>query len=448
MSRSRYFALYILLSFFSFFTSHAQEKQPVVYVFELSQEIFKPSWHLVDKAITAAEAENADYILMKLNTYGGEVVTADSIRTRLMKAKATTMVLIDNNAASAGALISIACDSIYMVKGANIGAATVVDQSGQPMPDKYQSYMRSIMRSTAEVNGRDPLIAEAMVDPSTRIPGIIDSGKVLTFTTSEAIANGYCEGEARDIYEVLEMAGITNARIIEHKVTGMDKFISFLLHPMVNSFLILLIFGGIYYELRTPGVGFPLAVAILGAVLFFAPLYLEGLAEHWEILLFIFGIILIILEIFVFPGFGIAGISGIILIVAGLVLSLLHNVNLNFDLVGLPVIGKTFFRVMFTLLLGLVVMISFSGSVINSPLFRRIALMTVQRSEEGYTIRQEKLGHLVGQHGKVFTDLRPAGKVIIGTDVYDAVTQGEFILKDAEIEVLRVEGYSVIVQKA
>lgn len=447
MSRIRSITALLVLLFIAM-ASFSQEKQPVVYVFELSQEIFKPAWHLVDKAITAAEEQKADYIVMRLNTYGGEVVTADSIRTRLMKAKATTFVLIDNNAASAGALISIACDSIYMVKGANIGAATVVDQSGQPMPDKYQSYMRSIMRSTAEVNGRDPMIAEAMVDPMTVVPGISDSGKVLTFTTSEAIKHGYCEGEAVDVYDLLEQAGIVNARIIEHKVSGIDKIISFLLSPMINSFLLLLIFGGIYYELRTPGVGFPLAVAIIGAILYFAPLYMEGLAENWEILLFIFGIILIGLEIFVFPGFGIAGISGIILIVAGLVLSLVHNINLNFDFVGMQAFGQSFFRVMLTLLIGITVMIAFSGSFINSPLFRRIALLTVQKSDEGYTIRQDKLTHLIGQHGKVFTDLRPAGKIIIDTDVYDAVTQGEFILKDTEVKVVRTEGYSVIVQKA
>jgi membrane-bound serine protease (ClpP class) len=447
MSRIR--SISVLLTFLvALLPAFSQNKQPVVYVFELSEEIFKPAWRLVDKAVTEAEAQKADFILMKINTYGGEVTVADSIRTRLLNAKPVTIAMIDNNAASAGALISIACDSIYMVKGANIGAATVVDQSGQQMPDKYQSYMRSIMRSTAEVNGRDPLIAEAMVDARTMVPGVNDSGKVLTFTTSEAIKNGFCEGEVKDVREALQKAGVNNAKIIEHKVTGIDKIIAFLLSPMVNSFLLLLIFGGIYFELKTPGIGFALAVAVISAVLYFAPLYLEGLAAHWEILLFILGLILIGLEIFLFPGFGVAGISGIILIILGLTLSLINNINFNFDGVGMPVVGQTFFRVTFTLLVSLVLLFSFGGSIMKSPLFQRLVLQADQQKSEGYSIQQEKLTKLAGQQGKAFTDLRPAGKIIIDNNVFDAVTQGEFILKDTVIIVLREEGYSVIVEKA
>jgi len=447
MSRIRSFSAFLTLCL-ALFPAYSQSGQKTVYVFELREEIFKPAWRLVDKAVTEAEAMKADYIIMKINTYGGEVTVADSIRTRLLNARPVTIALIDNNAASAGALISIACDSIYMVKGASIGAATVVDQSGQPMPDKYQSYMRSIMRSTAEVNGRNPLIAEAMVDPRTIVPGVNDSGKVLTFTTSEAIKNDYCEGEAANIKSLLEKAGITGARIIEHKVTGLDKFIAFLLSPMVNSILLLLIIGGIYFELKTPGIGFPLAAAAVGAILYFAPLYLEGLAANWEILLFIVGLVFLGIELFVIPGFGIVGVTGLLFMIIGLTLSLLNNTNLNFEGVGMPVMSKTFFRVTLTLVTGIALLIAFGGSMMKSTLFQRIILQADQKNEEGYTIRQEKLGHLIGLHGKVFTDLRPAGKIIIGTDVYDAITQGEMIRKEEEVIVLREEGYSLIVKKA
>jgi membrane-bound serine protease (ClpP class) len=104
-----------------------------------------------------------------------------------MDFKKPIWVYINSDAASAGALISIACDSIYMSPGASIGAATVVDGSGEKAPDKYQSYMRSIMRSTAEENGRDPRIAEGMVDESFAIDSIKLEGQVITFSTSEAI---------------------------------------------------------------------------------------------------------------------------------------------------------------------------------------------------------------------------------------------------------------------
>ena len=190
---------------------------------------------------------NADIVLIHLNTYGGLVDAADSIRTALLNFPKPTWVFIDNNAASAGALISIACDSIYMRKGANIGAATVVTQTQEAAPDKYQSYMRSMMRSTAQAQGRDPRIAEAMVDPDVFIDGIVDSGKVLTFTTEEAIANNYCDGEAESIEEIIKKNNIADYEIISQEITWQDKFIGFLINPVVSGLLIMLIIGGIYF---------------------------------------------------------------------------------------------------------------------------------------------------------------------------------------------------------
>ena len=281
-----------------------------------------------------------------MNTYGGTVVDADSIRTRILNSKIPVVVFVDNNAASAGALISLACNRIYMRSGASIGAATVVNQNGQKMPDKYQSYMRSTMRATAESHGkdtiisgqdttyrwkRDPLIAEAMVDERVFIPGVIDSGKILTFTPAEAMKNGYCEGICESVKEVLKMNGMDNARMVEYKPTKLEQFIGFMVNPVVSGILIMLILGGIYFEMQAPGIGFPLGVAVVSAVLYFSPLYLEGLAANWEILMFIIGLILIALEIFVVPGFGITGISGITLAFSGLVLSLIKNVNFSFD---------------------------------------------------------------------------------------------------------------------
>jgi membrane-bound serine protease (ClpP class) len=218
---------------------------------------------------------------------------ADSIRTAILKSDIPVYVFIDNNAASAGALISISCDSIYMNPGANIGAATVVDQSGKPLPDKYQSYMRSMMRSTAEASGRDPDIAQAMVDPRIRIyiEGISDTGQVLTFTAKEALKHNFCEGIAESIEEVMELANIKEYTIIEQKLTATDKIIKFLINPFVSGILIMIIIGGIYFELQTPGIGFPIAASAIAAIIYFAPLYIEGLAEHWEIVIFIVGVI-------------------------------------------------------------------------------------------------------------------------------------------------------------
>jgi len=280
-----YFKLVFILVTFMSNILYSQDTSFRVYKFDIKEEIAPPVWHHTQKAFDEAEELNFDLIIIHMNTYGGMLDAADSIRTAILKSDIPVYVFIDNNAASAGALISIACDSIYMHPGANIGAATVVDQSGKPLPDKYQSYMRSMMRSTAEASGRDPDIAQAMVDPRIYIEGISDTGQVLTFTAKEALKHNFCEGIAESIEEVMKLANIKEYTIIEQKLTVTDKIIKFLINPFVSGILIMIIIGGIYFELQTPGIGFPIAASVIAAIIYFAPLYIEGLAEHWEIVI-------------------------------------------------------------------------------------------------------------------------------------------------------------------
>lgn len=251
-------------------------KNTLVYRFQINDAIAPPTWRVTQEALYEADTANADVLLLELDTYGGQVDIADSIRTALMRSEIPVFVLIKNNAASAGALISLSCDSIYMQPGSTIGAATVVDQSGTPVPDKYQSYMRSKMRATAEENGRNPDIAEAMVDPDKYVPNVSDSGKVLTFTTSEAIANGFCDGEAMTYQEVLKLAGIEDYTVITYTPTTIDNVIGWLINPAISGVLILIIMGGIYFELQTPGVGFPIAASALAGLLFLHLTTLKG----------------------------------------------------------------------------------------------------------------------------------------------------------------------------
>ncbi len=419
----------------------------VIYTFDIKEEIAPPVVRKTEKALKEAEKIKADVIIIQMNTFGGMLDAADKIRTLLLESKIPVYVLIDNNAASAGALISIACDSIYMRKGASIGAATVVNQTGEVLPDKYQSYMRSMMRSTAETNGRNPEIAEAMVDPSVYIEGIIDSGKVLTFTTSEAIKNGYCEGTAENISEVLKLANIQNYEIKEQKLTPIDKFIGFLINPIVSGILIMIIIGGIYFELQTPGVGFPLAASITAAILYFAPLYLEGLASNWEILVFIIGIILLAVEIFVIPGFGVTGILGITLIISGLTLSLIDNIG--FDFKGVPMNGiiKSLLTVVISIFLGFIASFYLGRKALTSKFLGHLALQTVQNKEEGYSSAFNDINSMIGKQGKAYTILRPSGKIIIDNEIYDATAISGFIEKDEKIEVIKYETSSLIVKK-
>ncbi len=437
----------------------------LVYKFNIKQNITPATWRQTKQAFELARTEHADLILIHMNTYGGTVVDADSIRTMILNSKIPVYVFIDNNAASAGALISIACDSIYMNKGASIGAATVVNQTGEAMPDKYQSYMRSTMRATAEAKGRDtivsgqdtiikwhrdPKIAEAMVDQRIYIEGISDTGKVVTFTPLEAIQHGFCEAITNDIDELLERANFNNYEIKEYKPSGLEKVIGFLVNPVVSGLLIMIIIGGIYFELQSPGIGFPLVAAITAATLYFAPLYLEGLAANWEILIFIAGLILIAMEIFIIPGFGVAGIAGIILAVGGLMLSLVGNVVFDFSGVEPAKITTALATVVIAMSSGFMLSLYLSKRLFTatSGLFKDFALHATQNREDGYIGVDTTLHLMIGKTGIAHTVLRPSGKVMIDGDLFDAKSEFGFIEKGETVVVVREEAAQLYVEKA
>lgn len=424
------------------------QEKALVYKFDIKQEIGPPAWRNTQKAVEEAERMDADYILIHMNTYGGLVDMADSIRTKLLNAKPIVLVFIDNNAASAGALISIACDSIYMRKSGTIGAATVVNQTGEVVPDKYQSYMRATMRATAESTGRDPKIAEAMVDPSVYIPGIIDSGKVLTFTSKEAMQNGFCNAEAENIQEVLALAGIESYELVEQQLTGVDRAINWLINPAISGVLILIIIGGIYFELQSPGVGFPIIASVAAAVLYFAPLYLEGLAENWEILLFFVGLILLAVEVFVIPGFGVAGILGIGIILFSLISSLLENDGFDFQIQNPDGTGvlEALAIVLIPFSLSIILFLLFGEKLFEKGPFRRMVLQSTQSLSEGYVVA-DVANHFIGKRATTLTALRPSGKIEIDGQVHDAKTPYGWIDKETLVEVVGQERYLLIVQE-
>jgi membrane-bound serine protease (ClpP class) len=435
----------------------------LVYIFEIRKEIAKPVWRITQEAFAEAYRLKADYILIHMNTYGGMVNIADSIRTKILNSPIPVMIFVDNQAISAGALISIAADSIYMRSGGSIGAATVVNQTGEVVPDKYQSFMRSTMRATAEAHGkdtivnggdttyvwhRDPAIAEAMVDPLLVVEGIVDSGKVLTLTAEEAIRVGYCEGKASNIQEVLEKAGLSEYEVARFELDGVDKIVQLLLSPVAQSILILLIIGGIYFELQTPGIGFPLGLAVFGAMLYFAPLYIEGLAQNWEIIAFVLGVALLLAEIFVIPGFGVAGISGIMLILVSLTMAVIDNIVFKLEGIDAFVgIAKVFGRIILTVFVSFFIAIFVSRRVGTSNLFRGISLAAQQDKAEGYISIDVHQKDMIGKSGTAYTVLRPSGRVRIEGELFDAMAEVGYIEKGAPVKVIRDEAGQLYVIK-
>lgn len=414
----------------------ASDSLTVFYRIRLDQDIDKSSQRLVVTGLQKAEAAAADYVILDLDTYGGAVDAADSIRSAILHYEKPVIAFVNMQAASAGALIGIACDSIYMRTGSTMGAATVVNQSGEVMPDKYQSFMRGMMRSTAQANGRDPHIAESMTD----------TANVLSLTPTEAIAVGFCEGICESEIEVAQKISQGKEFVIkdmEDDMSWLDRLIQFLLNPILQSIFLMMIMGGIMVEIRTPGIGLPLLTAVIGALLYFAPGYLGHLVSYWEILLFFIGLVLIALELFVIPGFGVCGISGIIAVVVSLAFAMVDNSELfqwdgTIDLQPL------------LMPLGIVI-ISAAAAVFGSVWlvkklyatrsFDHIALRQELKADEGFTGVVTGYESLVGEQVTVFTDMRPSGKVMTcdGRIVEAVLKFGGYASKGESLTVVSAE---------
>ena len=418
------------------FWASASDSHTLIYRIRLDQDIDKASQRLVVLGLEKASGANADYVLLDLDTYGGAVDAADSIRSAILRYPKPVVAYVNMQAASAGALISIACDSIYMKTGSSIGAATVVDQSGNVMPDKYQSFMRGMMRSTAQATGRDPKIAESMTD----------TANVLTLTPTEAIAVGYCEGIAESYQDVAKSIAGGDDYIIKDmadEMTWLDKLIQFLLHPLLQSIFMMMIVGGIFVEIRTPGIGLPLLTAVVGALLYFAPAYMVNLLSNWELLLFIAGLILLAMEIFVIPGFGVCGILGIIAVVLALAFGMVDNADF-YEIDGTFTLTPLLRPIC-------IVTVSAASAIFGGVwLVRRlyttrsfdyIALREEMSASEGYSGVVMGLEVLIGKDVTVLNDLKPSGKVRSGDGrIYEAVLQtGGYASKGEVLKVVAAE---------
>ncbi len=447
MKTHSYFGLFVLLLglFSNSYLSAQDNTEKKVMVLKIRDEIDPRMERYVKLALENARAIQADLVLVDMNSYGGRVDNADEIASAILDFEKPIHAFINTNAASAGAWISIACDSIFMAEGGSIGAVTVVGGDGTAMPDKYQSYMRSRMRSTAAAKGRDPRIAEAMVDQNLSVPGISDSGKVITFTTDEALKYDYCDGKAESIEEVMTQLNISNYTVETYQLSSIEKIVRVFLNPYLSGILLLIILGGIYFELQTPGVGFPILAAAIASTLYFVPYYLTGLAANWELLLFIVGVLLLAAEFFVIPGFGVAGILGLFCTLGGLGLMTINNDGFDFNFVTTAEIYRTLFTVLIGFLGSIILFFVAVPRVLTSQRFKKISLQTSMSTQEGYhanTYTED----LLGKTGEAYTVLRPSGKVRIEGELYDASTPGGFVEKGDMIEVISQAGTSLKVR--
>lgn len=434
-------ALYNLCFLILLFTIclNAQKK---VYIAYIEGDIDLGLAPYVSRVVAEAEKDNAEAIIFKINTFGGRVDAATQIKDAIINTDLLTIAFINNRAISAGALIALSCKKIVMVPGSLIGAATVVDQQGEKVGEKYQSYMRSEMRSTAEKNGRRVDIAEGMVDERVVVPGIDDSTKLITLTSTEALKYGFADTLLKDYDEIFAYFKLGKAEKVFQKSNWAEDVVRFLNNGIVSSILIMIGIFGLMAEIKSPGWGLPGTAALIALALFFGSSYILQLASVIEILMFVAGLVLLLLEIFVIPGFGVAGISGIILIIASLFLSMLGaDPFLDFNAVSMAIIKLTI-----GLAAALVLIFLLARFLPKSNFFKKFILSEEEKATEGYTSRAN-LSELLGAEGIAVTTLRPAGTAEINGKRVDVVTDSEYIEHGKPIVVSAVEGMRVVVKE-
>jgi len=423
----------------------AQEKRPVVHVASIEGIIDLGLAPYVQRVLDEATAAGAAAVVLEINTFGGRVDAAVQIRDALLNSRVRTVAFVNKRAISAGALISLAAESIVMTAGGTIGAATPVQagepgEGAKPVEEKTVSYVRKEFRATAESRKRPPLLAEAMVDADVAIKGVVEKGKLLTLTTEEALKHKLADFRADTLEDALKRLGLGGAEIRRASLNWAEQVVRFLTHPVLSSLLVTIGMLGIIIELRTPGFGVAGAIGVGSLAAFFWGHWLVKLAGWGELLLALLGVALLILELLVIPGFGVAGIVGILALFGALVMSV----------VGSGASPEYFMlaggRILLALLVAVIASFVLLRFMPRLPFGRRIILQTDLGSGPAHGSAPESDLRWLGKRGRATTPLRPAGIADIEGARVDVVSEGELIEPGTPIEVARVDGNRIVVR--
>ena len=411
--------------------------------------------YYLQRVIDQAESEEAAAIIFDIDTFGGRVDAATQMKDIILDTKVPTVAFINKRAISAGALISLSCDSIFMTAGASIGAATAVDLQGEKASEKVISYMREEMASTAEANNRSRDVACAMVDEELSISFIVNSqgdtltskevegfseGKLITLSTNLALLLGIADEELNNIDDILSHMNLVDVEKVEIKESWSEMLVRFLTNPTVAPLFMSLGMLGLFFEIKSPGFGVPGILGLTCMALFFGSHLLVGLADITEFIILFSGILLILLEILIIPGFGVAGISGIVLCFYAFFKMLIGVYPSPTDY------QTAYMGLSLGILSAVIAAIILFKTLPHTALYKRLIPFTPQKSEEGFTISRG-YESLIGEKGKTTTDLRPSGKVEIEGKTYQAFSYGDYIDKDEEILVDSIDENQLQVKK-
>jgi len=393
----------------------------------------------VARALKEAARANASAAILDLDTPGGRVDAAERIVDAVRASPIPVYAFVNPRAFSAGAFIALAANGIYMTPGGVLGAATPVDGSGNKAPEKYVSAMRAEFRALAEARGLDPRIAEAMVDETLEIPNLKPAGKLLTLSTGEAISVGFAKGEVNDITALLAAVGLPGATVMQISPNWAELLVRFLTNPVVSPLLLSLGMLGLLFEIKAGAFGLGGLVSLTALGLFFGSHLLLGLAGWEEILLLGVGLIALGVEVFLLPGFGVAGILGIVLIASSMLLALLGASPTGADVLQAAAVLAASLVVTGAVLFG------WLRHLPNSTRWNGLLLRHSTDASAGF-ISAPQRGELVGRTGVALTDLRPSGTGVFDDERLDVVTEGEFVHSGSSITVLRSDGYRHVVR--
>ena len=441
--------LTILIFLISFGESQIVYKVPIHDTIDLGLPPF------IERSIKMAEEDNAKVIIFDIDTFGGRLDAATQIKDAILSTNIPTIAFINRRAISAGALISLSCEKIFMTSGGTIGAATAVDMSGKKGSEKVISYMREEMASTAESRNRNVDIAKGMVDEELFFTHLVingDSievndlegrkeGKLITLTTELALKYNITDGVQETLEELLIFIELEDAEIKITDENWSEAFVRFLTNPVVASLLTTFGFLGILFELQSPGWGIPGSVGLVCLALSLGASYIARLATMTDMLIILAGVGLLMVEIIIIPGFGIAGIGGIALILWGLYELLLPDIPVGAEFETMAIWGLTI-----GIIGGIIGLVLLFKLMTKTVFWQKLTSPAVEKTEEGYStsVGWENLVHAEGVSQ---TDLRPAGWVIIDGKRIFVVSEGDFIEKDSKVKVLSVDGNRVVVRK-
>lgn len=392
----------------------------------------------IARSLREAADAGAAAAILDIDTPGGRVDAAQQIAGSIADSEVPVYALVNRHALSAGAMIALATRGVYMVPGATLGAATPVTGEGQKASEKMVSVMRAEFRSLAQARGLDPLVAEAMVDEDIAIPGLVERGKLLTLTPTEAAQIGFAS-EVGSWEEMVQRLGLEEAAIVQTRANWAERVVRFLTHPLVAPFLLSIGFLGLIMEVKTPAFGLAGLAGVTSLGLFFGSHLIIGLAG-WEVLILLgVGVILLLVEAFVLPGFGVAGVLGLGAVAASIVMSMIGSFPTVTDLlIAIHVLGASIM---------IVALVSWQ-LIRHLPADRRaqavLHRMNMTR-DEGYS-SQPRRSDLLGAQGVALTDLRPSGTARFGSEQVDVVSIGPWVQAGTSIRIVRAEGYRHVVE--